>query len=226
MRRVLEDVAPRTMLITETNVPHVDNLSYFGDGTNEAQMVYQFSLPPLLLHTFRTGDVTRLSAWANTIERISDRITFFNFCASHDGIGVTPARGLLSEEEIDAMLKMVETHGGRISVKANSDGTYSPYEMNITYFDAITDPAVTLHDQETAVKRFLCSQAIMLSLVGVPGIYFHSLYGSRNWEDGVTTFGYNRAILNDRALGERKAVVAWLKANGVPLEAAVDAADQ
>jgi glycosidase len=198
MRDVLDIAAPDVLLITETNVPHHENISYFGDGTNEAQMVYQFSLPPLLLHTFRTGDVTRLAAWAKTIERASDRTTFFNFCASHDGIGITPARGLLSDDEIDAMLKMVETHGGRISIKANSDGTHSPYEMNITYFDAITDPAVTMIDQETAVQRFLCSQAIMLSLVGVPGIYFHSLYGSRNWDDGVTALGHNRAINREK----------------------------
>jgi glucosylglycerate phosphorylase len=198
MRDVLDMAAPDVLLVTETNVPHHENVSYFGDGTNEAQMVYQFSLPPLLLHTFRTGDVTRLAAWAKTIERTSDQTTFFNFCASHDGIGVTPARGLLSDDEIDAMLKMVETHGGRISIKANSDGTHSPYEMNITYFDAITDPAVTINDPETTVRRFLCSQAIMLALVGVPGIYFHSLYGSRNWDDGVASLGHNRAINREK----------------------------
>lgn len=198
MRDVLDIAAPDVLLITETNVPHHENISYFGDGTNEAQLVYQFSLPPLLLHTFRMGDVTRLTTWAKTIERAGDRTTFFNFCASHDGIGITPARGLLSDDEIDAMLRMVETHGGRISIKANSDGTHSPYEMNITYFDAITDPAVTLNDPETAVRRFLCSQAIMLSLVGVPGIYFHSLYGSRNWDEGVTSLGHNRAINREK----------------------------
>lgn len=194
MRDVLDMAAPDVPLITETNVPHHENLSYFGDGTNEAQMVYQFSLPPLLLHTFRTGDVSRLAAWAATIQRFSDKTTFFNFCASHDGIGVTPARGLLSDGEIDAMLAMVEAHGGRISYKDNGDGTRSPYEMNITYFDAITDPALTARDPQTAVKRFLCSQAIMLAFVGMPGIYFHSLFGSRNWDEGVTTHGYNRAI--------------------------------
>lgn len=198
MRDVLDIAAPDVLLITETNVPHHENISYFGDGTNEAQMVYQFSLPPLLVHTFRTGDVSRLAAWAKTIERISRRTTFFNFCASHDGIGITPARGLLSDDEIDAMLTMIEAHGGRISIKANSDGTHSPYEMNITYFDAITDPTVTMHDPATAVNRFLCSQAVMLALVGVPGIYFHSLYGSRNWDDGVTALGHNRAINREK----------------------------
>lgn len=194
MRDVLDMVAPDVPLITETNVPHHENISYFGDGANEAQMVYQFSLPPLLLHTFRTGDVSRLSAWAATIDRVSESTTYFNFCASHDGIGVTPARGLLDDAEIDAMLAMVEAHGGRVSVKDNGDGTRSPYEMNITYFDAITHPDLTAQSPETAVRRFLCSQAIMLAFVGMPGIYFHSLFGSRNWQQGLQQHGYNRAV--------------------------------
>src|SRR5690606_35016656 len=47
MRAVLDEVAPDVRLITETNVPHPDNISYFGAGTNEAQLVYNFALPPL-----------------------------------------------------------------------------------------------------------------------------------------------------------------------------------
>lgn len=194
MRGVLDIAAPDVPLITETNVPHDENISYFGDGTNEAQLVYQFSLPPLLLHTFRTGNISALAAWASTIQRASDTTTFFNFCASHDGIGVTPARGLLPDADIDALLAMVEAHGGRVSYKDNGDGTRSPYEMNITYFDAITSPSETARDPRTAVRRFLCSQAIMLAMVGVPGVYFHSLFGSRNWEEGVALHGYNRAV--------------------------------
>lgn len=194
MRDLLDWVAPDVILITETNVPHAENISYFGDGTNEAQMVYQFSLPPLTLHTFHTGDTSALTRWAKTIHRLSERTTFFNFLASHDGIGVRPAIGLISDAEIDALVQRTLAHGGRVSYKNNSDGSQSPYEMNITYFDAITDPAVTERDPQVAVKRFLCSQAIMLAMIGMPGIYFHSLFGSRNWTAGVTELGHNRAI--------------------------------
>lgn len=194
MRAVLDMAAPDVLIVTETNVPHDENISYFGDGTNEAQMVYNFSLPPLLLHTFRTGDTTRLTAWAATLERIGERTTYFNFTASHDGIGVTPARGLLSDAEIDALVALATEHGGRVNYKNNSDGTRGPYELNLTYFDAITHPDVTARDPQTAVKRFLCSQAIMLAFVGVPGIYFHSLFGSRNWNEGVARTGHNRTI--------------------------------
>lgn len=194
MRDILDVVAPEVVLITETNVPHDENISYFGNGENEAQMVYQFSLPPLTVHTFRTGDAGHLSRWAASLRRASDLTSFFNFTASHDGIGITPARGILSDADIDALVKLAEDHGGFVSYKANSDGSRSPYELNISYFDAITDPQITAQDPESACKRFLCSQAIMLSLMGVPGIYFHSLFGSRSDHDGVKATARYRSI--------------------------------
>lgn len=198
MRDVLDLAAPHVILITETNVPHAENISYFGAGDDEAQMVYQFSLPPLTLHTFRTGNATALSQWAATISRMSERTTFFNFTASHDGIGVRPAQGLLNDDEIGALVQMTLEHGGLVSYRNNPDGTQSPYELNITYFDAITNPAVTAAQPETAVSRFISSQAIMLSMVGVPGIYLHSLYGSRNYTAGVAQTGRNRTINREK----------------------------
>jgi len=183
-RTVLDQVAPHVRLITETNVPHVDNLAYFGDGTNEAQLVYNFALPPLTLHTFRTGDARVLSAWAASLALPSDQVTFFNFLASHDGIGLNPARGLLPAEAVQALVDQVQAHGGLVSYKHNPDGTQSPYELNINYFDALSDPAGA-EPLALQVDRFLAAQAIMLALVGVPGLYFHSLFGSRGWPDGV-----------------------------------------
>ncbi|MBC7869585.1 MAG: sugar phosphorylase, partial [Chitinophagaceae bacterium] len=155
-------------------------------------------LPPLLLHTFRKGDSSALASWASTLERVGERTTYFNFTASHDGIGVTPVRGILSNDEIDALVQLAEDHGGFVSYKNNADGTRSPYELNITYFDAITDPVVTVQNPETAAARFICSQAIMLALVGVPGIYFHSLFGSRNWQAGAAQTGRSRTINREK----------------------------
>ncbi len=195
MRDVLDAAAPWVTLITETNVPHVENLSYFGSGTDEAQMVYQFALPPLLLHTFYTGDALTLSEWAATLETPSDRTTFFNFTASHDGIGIRPASGLISDAAIQSMLDTVLARGGRISYKANPDSTQSAYEMNITYFDALAIPGEPL---ETSVDRFLASQSIMLALAGVPGIYLPSLFGGANWQAGVEKTGRARTINREK----------------------------
>ena len=197
LRAALNEVAPYVHLITETNVPHVDNISYFGNGTNEAQLVYNFALPPLTLHTFHTGDARILSKWAKTLTLPSNKTTFFNFLASHDGIGLNPARGILSNADIDALVHKTLAHSGLVSYKHNSDGTQSPYEMNISYFDALSDPQGS-EPLELQIDRFMASQAVMLSLVGVPGIYFHSLFGSRGWYEGVKQTGRNRTINREK----------------------------
>jgi sucrose phosphorylase len=196
-RAVFDLVAPRVILITETNVPHEENVSYFGDGHDEAQMVYQFSLPPLVLHTFRTGDATRLTEWAAGLSTPSDSATFFNFLASHDGVGVRPVEGILSPREIEALVDRTHEQGGYVSYKTNADGSKSVYELNISYFDALSDPNGD-EPQGTQVDRFLASQAIMLSLVGVPGIYVHSLFGSRSHHEGVEKTGRYRSINRER----------------------------
>jgi sucrose phosphorylase len=193
LRAVLDEVAPHVRLITETNVPHADNISYFGDGSNEAQLVYNFALPPLVLHTFRTSDATALSAWASGLDLPSGQTTFFNFLASHDGIGLNPIREILSPAEIEGLIDQTLAHNGLISYKQNADGTQSPYELNINYFDALSDPSST-EPLELQIARFMAAQAIMLSLRGVPGIYFHSLFGSRNWTKGVQLEKNKRAI--------------------------------
>jgi glucosylglycerate phosphorylase len=194
---VLNEVAPHVHLITETNVPHADNISYFGDGTNEAQLVYNFALPPLTLHAFHTGNASALSNWAKLLSLPSDKTTFFNFLASHDGIGLNPARGILSSAEIDALVNKTLEHGGLISYKHNADGSQSPYEMNINYFDALSNPKGD-EPLDLQVNRFIAAQAIMLSLLGMPGIYFHSLFGSRGWIEGVKQTGRNRTINREK----------------------------
>ncbi len=206
-RAVFDAVAPGVLIITETNVPHEENISYFGDGYDEAQLVYNFALPPLVLHTFRTGDATRLTAWARNLSTPSDATTFFNFIASHDGIGVLPAKGILTDEEIHALVEMTLAHGGQVSYRALPNGGKSVYELNITLYDALNDPARP--DPDLDVARFLASQAIMLALSGVPGIYVHSLFGSRNCHRCVKERGYPRAINREKfALTE---VETWLR---------------
>ena len=194
-RAALDAVAPHVRLITETNVPHAENVAYFGDGYNEAQLVYNFALPPLVLHALQTGDARMLSQWAGSLALPSRRVTFLNFLASHDGIGLNPVRGILSERESAGLVARTRALGGLVSEKFNSDGSRSPYELNINYFDALCfAPA----DEATCIERFLAAHAIMCALVGVPAIYFHSLFGSRGWPEGVRRLGYNRAINREK----------------------------
>ena len=207
MRAVLDEVAPHVILVTETNVPHVENISYFGNGADEAQMVYNFTLPPLTIHAFHNGDARLLTSWAATLETPSDQTTFFNFMASHDGIGLRPVEGILAQAEVESLVRKVNAHGGFISYKTNPDGSQSPYEMNVVYFDALNDPD-TDEPQSVQVDRFMASQAILLSLAGIPGIYVHSLFGSRNWRAGVEKTGRNRTI--NRRKFQRSALEAEL----------------
>ncbi|RMF00225.1 MAG: sugar phosphorylase, partial [Chloroflexi bacterium] len=207
-RAVLDQVAPNVLLITETNVPHAENVAYFGNGRNEAQMVYNFSLAPLLLHTFHTQNAAKLQAWAAGLETLPDTATFFNFIASHDGIGVRPAEGILTPAEIQRLADKTVAHGGHVSAKTNPDGSQSPYELNITLFDALSDPTAT-EPPGLKIDRFIASQAIMLALAGVPGIYVHSLFGSANDHAGVAQTGRARSINRQKwQLAEIEAALA------------------
>jgi len=202
MRDVLDVVAPHVALVTETNVPHADNITYFGDGADEAQMVYNFALPPLVLHTMQTGDASVLTEWASMLEPPSDTTCFFNFLDSHDGIGVMGAQGILPGEAIEAMCERVKDHGGFVSHKSNSNGSESPYELNITWFSALnregSDESLDLQ-----VARFLASRSIALVLKGVPGIYLPSLFGHRNDTEAVFRQGSSRSI-NRSAIEEKR----------------------
>lgn len=208
-RAALDAVAPQAVLITETNVPHAENISYFGEGTDEAQLVYNFTLPPLLLHTLITEDAAKLVDWINGLNTPSSHTAFFNFTASHDGIGLRPVEGILTPDEVTALVALAKQRGGRVSLRRNPDGTDSPYELNVTYVDACADPDLPIDLQ---VRRFLLSQAVMLALAGVPAVYIHSLLGSRNDIAGMVDSEINRRI--NRAKLDVDAVSAELNTPG------------
>jgi sucrose phosphorylase len=193
LRSLLDACAPRVALITETNVPHADNISYFGQGGDEAHLVYNFALPPLVVHAFRTADARPLRQWAVTLKTPSPEVTFFNFLASHDGIGLNPARGLLSPEAIDELVQGTLRRGGLISYKHNADGSRAPYEMNINFLDAIADPDRS-ESTEILARRLLTAHAIQAALPGVPAVYFHSLVGSRGDPSAAELSGMPRRI--------------------------------
>lgn len=190
-RAIADDVAPGTVIITETNVPHKDNVAYFGDGHDEAQMVYQFSLPPLVLHAMHSANVETLCRWAQSLALPSKDTTWFNFLASHDGIGLNPLRGILPEAEILTLVEKLQQQGARVNWKNNPDGSRSPYEINVTYMDALSPKASNDDDR---LERFVLAHAVLLSFPGVPALYIQSILGSRNDDAGVEKAGYNRAI--------------------------------
>jgi sucrose phosphorylase len=201
-RTLIEHAQSDAIIITETNVPNTQNLSYFGDG-NEAHGIYNFSLPPLLIHGLITGNSQHLRSWIMGMPPAEDGTTYFNFIASHDGIGLRPAEGLLGPEDLATLVSTLESFGGLISRRQTGEGESQPYEINIALFDALQGTSKGV--DHLGIERFICAHAIMLGLEGVPAFYLHSLLGSTNDMSRVLHTGHNRAInrrqwqLNDLA---------------------------
>jgi len=191
LRWVGEAISSDLKILTETNVPLAENLSYFGDG-DEAHIVYNFSLPPLLVHALVTGQGTHLSAWCRGLPDLPEGCTYLNFTASHDGIGLRPAEGILDDVELGALVSCIQRFGGRLTQRRRPDGSLSPYEANIALFDAFKGTVDGEDDWQ--VERFLVSQAIMLSMAGVPALYYNSLLAAPNHLAGVEETGRNRTI--------------------------------
>ncbi len=191
LRTLVEHARPDAMLITETNIPNRENLSYFGN-VNEAHCVYNFSLPPLLVNALISGDCTYLKHWLMSLPPAQNGTAYFNFIASHDGIGLRPAEGLLSDEELTTLVQTMERFGGHVSYRALEDGNSKPYEINIALYDALQ--GTTRGPDRWGLERFVCAHAIMLGLEGIPGIYIHSLVGTRNDYERIERSGHYRAI--------------------------------
>jgi sucrose phosphorylase len=202
----MDVAAPQVGLITETNVPHEDNISYFGNGHNEAHMVYNFALPPLVLWTLHSGDCSYLARWAASLRTPSATTTFFNFLDSHDGIGLLPVRNILALDEVQQLVDRTYAHGGLVSMRTNSDGTTTPYELNIPWYNAI-NPDDAGEDTEIKIARFLASRAIALVLKGTAAVYLPSIIGAHvTAETPVNTKdprSINRNTINAPALFEQ-----------------------
>jgi len=191
-RLVLSEFFPGIALISETNVPHAENISYFGSG-DEAALVYQFPLPPLVLHSFISGDGRAFSLWAASLNKTPPPkdCTYFNFLASHDGIGLRPTEGILSDAERSRIAEACLSRGGFVNYRNASDGSKLPYELNINYMDALSPPGAS---DEKRLARMLAAHALLFSMPGIPAVYIHSLLGSRNWRQGALDSGINRRI--------------------------------
>ena len=190
-RTILAQVAPHVVIITETNVPHKENVSYFGQG-DEAHMVYQFALPPLMLYTLNRGNALPLATWAKSLDQLPENCTYLNFTASHDGIGVRALEGLIPPHETKDLVECMHRFGGFVTMRTGADGEDTPYEINISYFDAMM--GTRMGPDHLHIERFLCSQTIMMAMQGIPAIYIHSLFGTPNDLKGVEHTGRLRSI--------------------------------
>jgi len=191
LRLLIEHAAADAIVITETNIPNIENLAYFGNA-NEAHCIYNFSLPPLLLHALVSGNCHHLKLWMMSMPPAQNGTAYFNFIASHDGIGLRPIEGLLDTEEIENLVALMQSFGGKISRRALENGESKPYEINITLYDALQ--GTYEGSDELGMARFICAHTIMLALEGIPAFYIHSLLGTHNDYQRFKKTGHNRSL--------------------------------
>lgn len=192
LRLLIEYREPKAVIITETNMPNIENLSYFGNG-NEAHLIYNFSLPPLLLFALSSGDCSHLKRWLMSMPPAQDGTTYLNFLASHDGIGLRPAEGLLEEHELSLLVSTMENFGGKVSLRTTVDDAVRPYEINISLWDAMSGTLGNDAD-DLQFERFMCGLAITIALEGVPALYIHTLLATENDATKVEHTGNLRSI--------------------------------
>ena len=195
LRTLLEHAQTDAVIITETNIPNTQNLTYFGNA-NEAHAIYNFSLPPLLINTLVTGNCLYLKRWLMSMPPAQNGTAYFNFIASHDGIGLRPAEGLLNDDELISLVETMQGFGGKVSWRSTESGQQKPYEINIALFDALQ--GTTKGKDNLGLERFICAHAIMFALEGIPGLYIHSLLGTQNDYEKVANTQQNRSINRHR----------------------------
>jgi len=195
MRLLCDYASEKIILLTETNVPKAENLSYFGKH-DEAHAIYNFPLPPLILHAVMSGSAHYLRRWQSGMPPAPMGCAYLNFTASHDGIGMRPAEGILPGDEQSRMIDTIKDIGGLVSMRAMPDGGEAPYEINTTYYEATAQTFDGADDHH--FDRFICTQTIPMSLEGIPAFYIHSMLATPNDHAQVAHRGMNRGINRHR----------------------------
>ena len=199
---LIEYYFPSALLVCENNVPSEENLAYFGNA-NEAHIIYNFSLPPLLVYTLLSGDCNHLKRWMMSLPPAQSGTSYLNFIASHDGIGLRPLDGLVTNEEINKLVEKTKKSGGKVTYRKSREGYDKPYELNITLYDLL-ESSFDDTSSSFGVERFLCAHSIMLALEGIPAIYIQSIFGSRNdlqrYKHTMRNRSINRHIWNQPEL--------------------------
>ncbi len=193
LRIVCNLLKSKPIIITETNLPEKENLSYFGVNNNESHWIYNFSLPPLLIHSFLFEDSTCLNKWCKNLPSTKIGNSYFNFLASHDGIGMRPAEGYLDKKKLLKFYKRLKKNGGQLSYRKVQGSFKRVYEANITLFNAFKKSD---YDKKGKffLERYISAHAIMIAFEGVPAIYFNSIFGTSNDEYKYIISGNKRDL--------------------------------
>nr|WP_245211225.1 sugar phosphorylase [Prochlorococcus marinus] len=199
LRVLLNNLLNDGVLITETNVPQKENLSYLIPD-DEAHMAYNFPLPPLLLEAIITSRADILNSWIFDWPILPDDTTLFNFTASHDGVGLRALEGLMNEQRIKDLLINCEKRGGLVSHRRLSNGDDKPYELNISWWSAMEDSSRDA--KRFQYERFILSQLLVMALKGVPAFYLPALLASENDIKSFSMTGQRRDLNREKFKSE------------------------
>lgn len=159
------------------------------DIAARVDLVYDFALPPLVLHTLYTGDTAVLRRWLEI--RPANAVTVLD---THDGIGVIDvgadsippnAPGLLDDDQLDALVEGIHAHSGGQSRQATgaAASNLDLYQVNCTFLDALGDE-----------RAYLTARLVQLFIPGIPQVYYVGLLGGRNDMDLLARTGVGRDI--------------------------------
>jgi sucrose phosphorylase len=143
--------------------------------------VYDFALPPLMLHTMYTRDSSALRRWLEMRPR-----NIMTVLDTHDGIGVVDADGLLTAQEIGALVETIHqrSRGESRLASGTAAGNVDTSQINCTFYDA-----VGRRDTE-----YLVARAIQCFIPGIPQIYYVGLLAGGNDIDLLRRTGVGRDI--------------------------------
>ncbi len=195
LRVLLNTLLDDGVLITETNVPQKENLSYL-IPEDEAHMAYNFPLPPLLLEAIITSKADILNSWIFNWPKLPNETTLFNFTASHDGVGLRALEGLMNEQRIKDLLINCEKRGGLVSHRRLSNGEDKPYELNISWWSAMEDSGRDSNRYQ--FERFILTQLLVMALKGVPAFYLPALLASENDIKSFSMTGQRRDLNREK----------------------------
>ena len=176
IRLIVENYSPNSIIITETNIPSHENLSYFGNN-NEAHCIYNFSLAPLLIHAIISGSSFYLKKWSRSMPPAQLGNAYLNFLSTHDGIGMRPLEGIIPVDEQSKLFTTLQKSGAFLSYRSFNNKE-NVYEVNTTLLDAFS---LTYHGKDKfKTKRFILAHEILFSMEGIPAVYFQNLVASNN----------------------------------------------
>ena len=156
----------------------------------QVDRVYDFALPPLVLHALFTGDAAPLLRWLEV--RPTNAVTVLD---THDGIGVRdvgrdatdPQRaGLLDDDQIDALVEQIHEHTQGASRLATGEAASNVdlYQVNSTFYDALG------RDD----RAYLLARLLQFFVPGVPQVYYVGLLAGENDLDLLASTGVGRDV--------------------------------